>query len=314
VKVTASLSATATQPLTLTILAANLVLNGGFETGNFSSWMTSGNLADTFVTTGSQYAHSGTYGAQLGPSGSLGYLSQTLATTAGTSYLLSFWLDSPDGKTPNEFLVSWNGTNLFDQVNLGTTGWTNLQFTVTATGSNTTLEFGFRNDPSYFGLDDISVNAISAPLLLLSSAGFNTNGEFQLSINGQIGQAYTLQASTNLMSWVNILNFTYTNPPMYVVDPQVNNYSCRFYRIAQGTLLVSVSPVVLGFGLPQPWTANGLALVLQGPVGSKYVIQASTNLLNWIPITNFVSTNSSFYFNDQQTTNYDQRFYRAIMQ
>jgi PKD repeat protein len=81
--------------------AGNIVSNGGFETGGFSGWNTSGNFASTSVNTGSVYAHSGTYGAILGPVGSLGYLSQTLTTTPGTSYLLSFWLNSPDGQTPN---------------------------------------------------------------------------------------------------------------------------------------------------------------------------------------------------------------------
>ena len=158
VKVTDATNSTAMQPLTLTVLAPNLVLNGGFETGDFSGWTTNGNFTYTSVATGSTYyAHSGTFGAQLGPSGSLGFISQTLATTAGTSYLLSFWLDSPDGKTPNEFLVSWNGNTLLDQISLPVIGWTNIQFVVTATGTSTVLQFGFRDDPAYLGLDDISV-------------------------------------------------------------------------------------------------------------------------------------------------------------
>jgi PKD repeat protein len=209
-----------------------LVVNGGFETGNFTGWTEGGNFAACFVSSSPTYVHSGQYGAQLGPGGTLGYLSQTLATTAGKSYLLSFWLNSQGG-TPNEFLVSWNGTNLIDQTNLGITGWTNLQFTVSATGAGTALEFGFRNDPIYFGLDDISVTTISPVSLLLSSGGFSTNGGFQLSIYGQIGQPYTLQASTNLVDWLSILNFTCTNSPMSVMDPAAKNYNHRFYRVAQ---------------------------------------------------------------------------------
>ena len=49
--------------------------------------------------------------------------------------MLSCWLDSPDGLKPNEFLVSWAGTTLFDQTNLPALGWTNLQFNVTASAS-----------------------------------------------------------------------------------------------------------------------------------------------------------------------------------
>ena len=65
----------------------------------------------------------------------------------------------------NEFLVSWDGTNIFNQANLdATTGWTNLQFLVTATKTNTVLQLGFYDDFTYdpnencyvyLGLDDI---------------------------------------------------------------------------------------------------------------------------------------------------------------
>ena len=100
---------------TNTAVYLGLVLNGGFGTGDFNGWTVSGafsNSIDVFVDNGSQSGttgitpYSGEYVAALGPVGSLSYLSQTLATSAGANYLLSLWLDSPDGQIPNEFLVS----------------------------------------------------------------------------------------------------------------------------------------------------------------------------------------------------------------
>jgi Pro-kumamolisin, activation domain/Immunoglobulin domain len=162
----------------LTVVAmvpgGQLVQNGGFETGSFSSWGESGNFIDCSVSRTSQAVHTGSYGALLGPSGSLGYLSQTLPTVPGQLYLLSLWFDSPDGLSPNEFMVAWNGTPLFDETNIGAIGWTNLQYYVMATGSNTVLEFGFRDDQSFLGLDDISAstlaNADAAPIILTQPA------------------------------------------------------------------------------------------------------------------------------------------------
>jgi hypothetical protein len=148
----------------LTIVAAisasgqQLVQNGGFESSNFSPWTQSGNTEFTSVSANnSLYAHSGNFGTQLGPVGSLGFISQTLSTKPGQTNFLSLWLDSPDGLSPNEFKVFWNRVIIFDQTNIGAIGWTNLQFAVVSTETNTVLRFGFRDDSSYLGLDDITV-------------------------------------------------------------------------------------------------------------------------------------------------------------
>jgi hypothetical protein len=69
---------------------------------------------------------------------------------------------------------------------------------------------------------------------------------------------------------------------------------------------------VLGFG-PTLWNTNGFNLMLQGLIGSNFVIQSSTDFSNWMPLTNFVITSSPFYFSDSAATNFNQRFYRAVM-
>jgi PKD repeat protein len=178
---------------------SGLVLNGGFETGDFTGWaLSGGDPGDNFVDNGTVTGilpYTGSYLAALGSYGSLSFLSQSLATTLGTSYLLSFWLNSPDGLTPNQFLVSWNENTLFDEKNLPALGWTNLQFVVTATGTNTVLQFGFRDDPSYLGLDDISVVPAQSGIAGFSLSGTNlvVNGS-----NGLSGQTYYVLMSTNV--------------------------------------------------------------------------------------------------------------------
>jgi hypothetical protein len=144
----------------------NIVMNGGFETGDFTDWSLSGNTQYTMVTdrtfgskSGSSYApHSGSDYALLGPIGSLGMLSQTLATTAGQSYTFSWWLAS-DGDYANEFSASWNGTQVFDQQDIPVQGYVEYSFTVQATSSSTVIEFNYRDDPGYLSLDDVSVTA-----------------------------------------------------------------------------------------------------------------------------------------------------------
>jgi uncharacterized repeat protein (TIGR03803 family) len=170
------------------------ILNGGFETGNFTNWTRSGGNGSG-VATGSTYAHTGTYGAAL-EAGTQGFLSQTLATTPGANYLISFWLDSPAATKPNDFRVSWNGNVLLDKTNLTAIGWTNIQLTVTATATNTSLQFGYLNGSFYFGLDDISVTPVTHPNLAsvsLSGTNLVLNG-----INGVSGTTNYLLMGTNL--------------------------------------------------------------------------------------------------------------------
>jgi PKD repeat protein len=138
-------------------IGQSLVQNGGFEDGSLTWWTQSGNMFGADIGMGPISVHSGGYGARLGTMQALGYLSQSLETRIGQQYEVSCWVDSSDGRIPNEFVLEWNGDTLFDQANMGATGWNNLQYVVTATDSNTVLKFGFRDDPSYLGLDDISV-------------------------------------------------------------------------------------------------------------------------------------------------------------
>jgi hypothetical protein len=212
-----------------------IMQNGGFEAGDFLDWTLSGNTASTQVTSGganAAYIHSGTYSAQLGPPSTLGFLSQNLTTSAGQNYILSLWLRNPTGGTPNEFQVQWNGVTIFDQLNIASTAWTNLQLLVTATSSITPLQFGFQNDPDYFGLDDIAVTAL-APVSFKSTVRSANN--FQLTWGASTGFVYQVEYKTNILQpdWINLggatlaktNTLTVTDTNAFKSSPQ------RYYRL-----------------------------------------------------------------------------------
>ena len=150
----------------------NIVTNGGFETGDFTGWTQGGNTSFTGVDSFS--AHSGNFGAFMGPTskGGPGSLSQNLTTTVGASYELSFFMYGENGSgnldgsiNTVEFQVFWNGVMIFDTTNPPTSYQQFSFLNLTATGTSTQLRFVFQNDPSFFHLDDVvaGITATTVP-------------------------------------------------------------------------------------------------------------------------------------------------------
>jgi Carbohydrate binding domain/PEP-CTERM motif len=151
---------------------ADLVTNGGFETGDFSGWTQFGDTGASGVDP--SFPNSGTYAAFFGPL-SPGGIFQTLATTAGVTYDVSFWIRQESGAT-NTFAFNWDGgAPEFTYTDINP-GFTTLNFHLTASSNATDLRFTFSNTPSFWDLDDVSVNAAvpepaSLALLGLGLAG-----------------------------------------------------------------------------------------------------------------------------------------------
>jgi hypothetical protein len=143
--------------------AQELVVNGGFETGNFQGWTQGGNTGATGVGTADDgvLVHSGQFAAFLGPVDSHGTLSQVVPTVAGTTYTLAYWLAN-DGGTPSFFSAALNGTMIAGSVlnNPDAFNYREYSFDFTAAGP-TTLQFEFQQIPAFFYLDDVSVAPVS---------------------------------------------------------------------------------------------------------------------------------------------------------
>lgn len=154
--------------------SANLITNGGFETGDFTGWTLTGNTG--FTSVGPEAPHSGNYAANLGPVGSDGFLSQSFVTVPLTTYRATFWLRNDPNSlaqfTPNDFTVYWNGSaTSFSVLDFPPVPYFEVQSSFVASSALTQLKFGFRQDPYFFRLDDVSVDAVPEPgtLLLLGS-------------------------------------------------------------------------------------------------------------------------------------------------
>lgn len=156
-------------------LAQEVVVNGGFETGGFlPDWTVVDPSDSTVLGNDSAFAHTGDWKVYLGTSpvgafADLGSLSQTLTTTPGATYTLSFWLANDGAADPptslNEFDVFWNGalTPILSLTAQPTFDYTEYTFSLAATGASTLLKFRYGNDADYFRLDDVSVAPAPVP-------------------------------------------------------------------------------------------------------------------------------------------------------
>lgn len=226
-----------------------LVANGGFETGDFLGWATN-SLAGTNDLSGDpRFAHAGNFGLRMPlPATSTGQLSQNLRTAPGGNYALSFWLNC-DGVTPNGFAAVWDGTNLFSRANLPNLGWTNLQFTVPASASNTLVQFFFTNNAGgFFGLDEITAMQLTQPVITSVRVDLETNLVLNVA-NGQANATYWTLMGTNLTEpvadWTpvatNVLtaneNFTVT-----ITNTVSTRVPQRYYIIKVPVILVIIGP------------------------------------------------------------------------
>lgn len=149
-------------------VSGNVVTNCGFETGTFSGWK----LVDTgnYSTVDTHHPASGTYAATLGPEP--GSLSQTVTDVVGTLYYFSFDMQNevavdangvpfpgPDSFQVSVIDSSNNTTNLFGPSSIPqTNSYANYGFYFTGSGSDTIM-FTLNNVPSYYDLDNVTVNA-----------------------------------------------------------------------------------------------------------------------------------------------------------
>src|SRR3989442_12842968 len=118
---------------------------------------------------------------------------------------------------------------------------------------------------------------------------------------------YVIQASTNLVDWLNISNTVAFASFMDLVDADAPKYPHRFYRSALADALGAIGGIAR---LPN----GNLNLQIIGLSGRTYVIQASTDLERWIDLSTNNAAGGMITFTDIDARNFRQRFYRLKSQ
>jgi fungalysin metallopeptidase (M36)/List-Bact-rpt repeat protein/fungalysin/thermolysin propeptide len=228
-------------PLSLSVrgnlnLTANFVpapATDGFESGGFNalSWRQAGNVPWQVQT---NVVSSGSFAAKSGVIANNQYSSLILTTNFGPgqgsfSYRVSseanwatlgFYLDGV-------LLRQWSGN----------VPWATFAFPLT-TGSHT-LEWRYaKSVANVVGLDGAFIDNVNLPILLPFNSstrpalqfGQQSDGSLSLTLFGQTNQVYTVQTSTDLKKWQELMTATAVNGYLRVNDPSGFTNTLQFYR------------------------------------------------------------------------------------
>ena len=260
---------------------------------------------------------SGTY-TNIGAVGAdIGLYSDTNLGVALTQYVsYAVVAVAGNGSTSTQAVASRlmaNGKTI-DTDGDGVPDWWVTQFFGHPTAQASDQSFAWA-DPANDGLSNLQKYLMGRNPLVWDNLHFIgcqylAGGQIKLTLFGQASHNYTLQASTNLVDWVAVTTFACTNSTMHVFDPNAKDFSSRFYRLAPPG---SGFRPTLRLGSPQPYSPDGVDLMLLATPGLDYRIDASGDLTSWSPLTNVTSTNAVIYFRDPNATNHNRRFYRAVV-
>lgn len=160
------------------------------------------------------------------------------------------------------------------------------------------------------GIAVLTTSAASVPLPI-TSVTWNLNGKAISSANVSI---LTVNAGVSASSVLMLTNFSTAN---------AGNYTVTFANRSGSVTSSNVAVVALGNVVPAVvnLVSSGTGMIKQGfklqfsaPAGSNVVIEATSDLSNWSPITTNTTGNGSVTYTDAVAKVVSCRFYRAKLQ
>jgi hypothetical protein len=171
-----------------------------------------------------------------------------------------------------------------------------------------------------------SATSAVASLTLIARPGITTQPQNQTVALGQTASFSVVATSTVPLNYQWYCNGSLlagaTNSTLAVTGVHTNDAggymalvgnSAGFVLSATASLTVTNPSVKLSAASGQSMTSSGFTFQFSIPVGSTYVIQASTNLINWTSIATNVSATGTATFTDPAAANFGRRLYRVMV-
>jgi hypothetical protein len=134
-------------------------------------------------------------------------------------------------------------------------------------------------------------------------------GQFILTLTGQAGHIYEIQATQDFKTWTIIDTVTMgVGGSLDFVDTNASNFPQRFYRTLDQSMAASEVPVVQIHNT----AAGQFILTATGQPSHTYEIQATQDFKTWTTIGAVtMGAGGSFDFTDTNAQNFPERFYRT---
>ena len=117
---------------------------------------------------------------------------------------------------------------------------------------------------------------------------------------------------TNEISVGNLTNLTVSGlsggTTYYFAARALNSSGAESGFSLQTSYLVPVTVAAAIAGRPV-FSSNGVSITITGQAGTTYVVQGSTNLVNWVSLDTNISP---LLYTDTNASRYRRRFYRAV--
>jgi hypothetical protein len=115
-------------------------------------------------------------------------------------------------------------------------------------------------------------------------------------------------------------HYTLAFPTARANSSHVLGFHLDPFTLVQSSLVITNVSLSLA-GVSEPFTLSmttnkvggSFVYELNGEPNHEYHVQASTNLVDWTNICTLLNTNGTVRFFDQDSTNNNQRFYRALV-